>query len=111
MKNPSDPRCHPGIEAFRRLIHGRSTADETRDIVRHLLVGCPICLAVAEEARAGLKPEGAATYDDVFERLERRLEQGVTSLERERETAPELYSKLLAHEAVEGLIHVQSTRR
>ncbi|MDP9121533.1 MAG: tetratricopeptide repeat protein [Acidobacteriota bacterium] len=102
---------HPGSGAFHRLVHGLAPPEETREIVRHLLSGCAVCGKLADAARTSPQPAEGWSYDAVFERLEERLAEGVQTLQGERATARELYSELLGHEAVEGLVQVQSTRR
>lgn len=37
---------HPPMELLERFVRGAAGAEENRDIVRHLLAGCPRCLAV-----------------------------------------------------------------
>jgi tetratricopeptide (TPR) repeat protein len=104
--------AHPPSEAFGRLVRGEASVEETRAIVRHLLTGCASCGHKAEEAReAPASRPAAPSYDAVFERLEQKLAQGMESLVLERASARELYAELLAHQAVEGLSQVHSTRR
>lgn len=110
---PIDPE-HPPREAFDRLIRGEASPEETRSIVRHLLVGCPSCGRIAEQARrtpgSSPRPE-ALSYDAVFDRIESKLARGVEGFLAERTNAQELYAELLGHQAVEGLSQVHSTRR
>lgn len=110
---PIDPE-HPPREAFDRLIRGQASPEETRSIVRHLLVGCPSCARIAEQARrapvSSSRPE-ALSYDAVFDRLESKLARGVAGFLAEQTNARELYAELLGHQAVEGLSQVHSTRR
>jgi tetratricopeptide (TPR) repeat protein len=63
---------------------------------------------MAALARTNFKPQ-SNSYDDVFARLERKLAQGAGDLD--RPSNQELYAELLAHQAVEGLFQVHSTRR
>src|SRR5215212_6898607 len=110
---PIDPE-HPPREAFDRLIRGEASPEETRSIVRHLLVGCLACGRIAEQARrapvGSPRPE-ALSYDAVFDRIERKLSRGVVGFMAEQANAQELYAELLGHQAVEGLSQVHSTRR
>jgi tetratricopeptide (TPR) repeat protein len=103
---------HPERESFQRLVRGEATADETREVIRHLLVGCRPCGQYAEEARAlPSAPSLELSYDTVFDRLENKLaRQGLDGLV-ERSQARDLYVELLGHQAVEGLSQVHSTRR
>jgi tetratricopeptide (TPR) repeat protein len=100
---------HPRPAVFRRMVQGQASPEEARGIVRHLLAGCPSCGRLAEEARWPERREW--NYDAVFDRLQQRLDAGIERLKHERATAPELYAELLGHEAVAGLVQVQSTRR
>jgi len=103
---------HPEKESFRRLVRGEASADETREIIRHLLVGCRPCGQHAEEARA--LPSASSlelSYDTIFDRLENKLARHGLEVFAERSFAQELYAELLGHQAIEGLSQVHSTRR
>ena len=105
---------HPPREALERLVRSGTVSAETREIVRHLLAGCPRCGRMVEETRSrSLRtlPLEEQTYDAVFERLEGRLTRGVEGLGSGRPIPRSLYSELLEHQAVEGLFQVHSTRR
>jgi tetratricopeptide (TPR) repeat protein len=103
---------HPSPEVFHRLTRGSSPPEETRSAVRHLLAGCEHCGRMAQKARASREPqEPAQSYDEVFERIERKVSERLESFTRERETARHLYIELLDQEAVQGLTQVHSTRR
>ena len=103
---------HPSPEVFHRLTRGSSTPEETRGAVRHLLAGCDHCGRMAQKARSSREPQGPAqSYDEVFERIERKVSERLESFTRERETARHLYIELLDQEAVQGLTQVHSTRR
>ncbi len=109
----ADDTEHPESAAFSRLALGTASPEETRRIVRHLLRGCTSCSRRAEAARTPATPP-PSSYDEVFERLERRITAGLDRLENERQergTAHQLYAELLAHEAVQGLAQLHSTRR
>jgi hypothetical protein len=43
MKTPPSAQSHPARQQIERFVKGESTRAETRDVVRHLLVGCPKC--------------------------------------------------------------------
>jgi tetratricopeptide (TPR) repeat protein len=103
---------HPAAEVFERMTLGAATPEETRDAVRHLLTGCAACGRLAQSARRAPKePPPAIDYDQVFDRVERRMAEGLAQIEREREEARQLYAELLDQEAVQGLTQVHSTRR
>lgn len=36
-------QSHPAPQQIERFVKGEASRDETRDVVRHLLVGCPKC--------------------------------------------------------------------
>ena len=103
---------HPSPEVFHRLTRGCAAPEETRGAVRHLLAGCDHCGRMAQKARAAREPQGPAqSYDEVFERIERKVSERLESFTKERETARHLYIELLDQEAVQGLTQVHSTRR
>ena len=102
---------HPPQEAFRRLAGGLASPQETREVVRHLLAGCPQCGRMAERVREDARSRPPQSYDDVFNRLEQRLTQGAKALTPAPPGTEELYAELLDHQAVEGLFQVHSTRR
>ena len=39
-------RTHPGEQDLNRFMHGELRRPEAREVVRHLLAGCPQCVAV-----------------------------------------------------------------
>lgn len=39
--------CHPAQSQLERFLRGELTRAEARQVVRHLLTGCPSCVAVA----------------------------------------------------------------
>jgi hypothetical protein len=102
---------HPPPEAFERLARGTASPEESREMVRHLLRGCEACGQRSRAARNPRRADRALNYDDAFDRVERRLLEGLDKLESERETARRLYEELLEHEAVQGLMQIHSTRR
>jgi len=108
--SPELPAGHPDRELLRRLLQGTASADEARTVVRHLLQGCPSCAREIETARQ--PPSSPRSYDEAFERVQKRLTGGALEpLRREPLSSRALYAELLAHEAVEGLVQVHSTRR
>lgn len=102
---------HPQPEAFYRMTRGTAAPEESREIVRHLLLGCSTCAGRAEAARSAETPAGLEIYDEVFARLTRHVAAGAQRLQKEREEARPLYTELLQQEAVQGLSQVHSTRR
>jgi tetratricopeptide (TPR) repeat protein len=102
---------HPGPDCFRVFLQGRSEGDDARQIVRHLLAGCPECGRRLTTARDTAIAGKALSYDAVFDRLERRVTGTLERRQIEEKSAPELYEELFRHEAIEGLIQVHSTRR
>lgn len=104
------PEGHPSREILHRIAQGTASADEVRDAVRHLLQGCMSCSKEIEQARRTEKL-APASYDDAIQRLRRKIAEGGLEALREPESPRALYSELLAHEAVEGLAQVHSTRR
>ena len=111
-----DPARHPSLDAIRRLASGQAEAPEAREVVRHLLAGCDSCSRAARETQAGHPPE-LWSYDEVFERLKHRMASGAFDAAAQARAAAEpgaaheLYAEMLGHEAVDGLMQVQSTRR
>ena len=43
MKTSPKSQSHPGRRQIERFVKGECTRGETRDVVRHLLLGCPKC--------------------------------------------------------------------
>ena len=43
-------RHHPGEDLLSRFLNGETTRAETRDVVHHLLAGCPDCRAFTSAA-------------------------------------------------------------
>src|SRR5581483_6169828 len=48
-------RHHPGEDLLARFLSGETTRAETREVVRHLLAGCPDCRAFTSAAWRGLE--------------------------------------------------------
>lgn len=101
---------HPSAEDFRRLARGEASGEEVRRVVRHLVRGCAVCRAQAQQHVAPAAT-GEADYDDAIDRVARRLAtEGIAGLAR-RPAAESLHAELLGHRAVEGLSQVHGTRR
>ncbi|HYN20812.1 MAG TPA: UvrD-helicase domain-containing protein, partial [Thermoanaerobaculia bacterium] len=104
------PTGHPDRELLRRLLQGTATIAEARGAVRHLLQSCAACSREIEELRR--TPASPASYDEVLDRIQKKLARGgLQEVRREPPSCQELYAELLAHEAVEGLVQIHSTRR
>lgn len=101
---------HPAPDVFERMTRGTASPEETRDAVRHLLSACPYCVRQAQATRTP-PPKRVQSYDEVLDRLERKVAEGLVRIEKEREIARQLYVELLDQEAVQGLTQVHSTRR
>jgi predicted HD phosphohydrolase len=48
VKKTSEER-HPGLEQIKRFVRGEASPAENRELVRHLLHGCPECQKVVHE--------------------------------------------------------------
>jgi hypothetical protein len=72
---------HAKPDAFHKLLHGDSSPEEARQIVRHLLGGCGPCMKRSAKAQQAEGDPANWQYDDLFDRMERWLD-----LERPRET-------------------------
>ena len=102
---------HPALEVFDRMTRGVASPEETRGAVRHLLTACPSCCQLAADARSARSRNPRYDYDEIFDRLERKVTANLLLVEKEKETARQLYAELLDQEAVQGLTQVHSTRR
>jgi hypothetical protein len=60
---PSPERSHPRERELERFMHGELTRPEARQIVRHLLLGCPHCIQVTRRlwTLAGRTPPAVET--------------------------------------------------
>jgi len=74
---------HPSPELFFDFLDGRLSRRRNREVVRHLLDGCPVCSALPASRALGF--EYAAAFDAVEQDLEERRQ----ALARERAEAPE----------------------
>lgn len=43
MNTQAQTQTHPAPQQIERFVRGECTRNETRDVVRHLLLGCPKC--------------------------------------------------------------------
>jgi hypothetical protein len=75
---------HENTAAFRRMAHGDASPVEVRSIVRHLLGGCARCQRMADRVRRELTPSPDSNYDQVFDRVQRRVSRIVKPSARPR---------------------------
>jgi hypothetical protein len=73
MPTSSSPSPHPQPESFDRLVRGKASPEEAREIVRHMLAGCAGCAVAAEAARTRLAPRGETEYGAAFQRVGEKL--------------------------------------
>jgi hypothetical protein len=71
MNDPAE--IHPGPEAYRKLLLGKSSRGENRIMVRHLLAGCDACDQRMQEAHEAQGDPRFWSYDKAFASLERQL--------------------------------------
>lgn len=99
-----DPRL------FDRLLRGRASAEEVRELAWHLVEACPTCARVAEYEWA--ISEGAEDTSEVeaplaevspqgerisFDRIRNRLRASIEQIDRQKEAAPALLDELVRH--------------
>lgn len=102
----SDEREHPTRETLELFVNGRLSATEMQSISRHILEGCTACRAAAstmwqtgeppvlpEKLERPEKPDG---YDDVFDRVFRRIVEREAGVPREQAVARQLLEELKA---------------
>lgn len=67
---------HPGDDALLRFLLGKSSRDENRQIVRHLLTLYPVCTAALEKMwkEPPDQPISPAEYDPALDRFEKQLQ-------------------------------------
>lgn len=98
---------HPHREALERFLLSDLPAVEMRDVLRHLLSGCPTCLEITAGCWGFDKPDHAGTvesdlelgaeYDQVLDRVFARIESYEAALARDRARARELFEELSRH--------------
>jgi len=104
------PSAHPDRGQLRHLLQGTVVREEARAAIRHLLQGCVACAREIERMKQ--RPSSPDSYDEAFNRIHSRIAKGGLEALRHEPLSPQrLYAELLAHEAVEGLVQVHSTRR
>lgn len=104
---------HPTREALELFVNGRLPAMEMQDVSRHILAGCDECRDVAASmwqtgeapgdrpvtALLPEKPEAVEksdSYDEVFDRVFRRIKERDAGAPREQATARQLLDELMA---------------
>src|SRR5436305_8073811 len=93
---------HPSREHLSQLTHGRLSRRRARNIVRHLLAGCPDCRRIAAEslpadllaALSSGADRADRDYSAAFAAAEELVARRRASLERERAEAPELLREI-----------------
>ncbi|HXU45450.1 MAG TPA: hypothetical protein VN783_07985 [Thermoanaerobaculia bacterium] len=98
---------HPSREVLERFLLAQLPASEGSRVLRHLLAGCPGCQETAGEMwqhapgaqrqPAVLDAELELRYDEVLDRVFKRVEIAERSIARERATARELLATLEKH--------------
>lgn len=85
---------HPGDDALLRFLLGKTSRDENRQIVRHLLTRCPVCAAALEKMwkEPPGQPISPAKYDPALDRFEVQLRAWWTT--HPKSSQPNLLSKL-----------------
>jgi hypothetical protein len=68
---------HEKAATFRRMAHGEASPAEVRQIVRHLLGGCARCQKAADRVRRDLGYRPDWNYDQVFDRVQRRVSRAL----------------------------------
>lgn len=99
-----DPRL------FDRLLRGRATSEEVRELAWHLVEACPECARVADHewaisedselaAETELTLPEALTSDESisFDRIRRRIQSSIAHIHRQKEEAPALLEELSRH--------------
>ncbi len=74
---------HSSPELFFDFLDGRLSRRRNREVVRHLLDGCPVCSALPASRTLGFE------YAAAFDAVEQDLEERQQALARERAEAPE----------------------
>lgn len=87
------PELHPGMDLLEQFIRGELDAGASRGVVRHLVTGCPLCLATTRRLWSQAPPQEG--YDAAFARLLDRYGATLERLAAEREAAPGLLDELL----------------
>ncbi len=97
---------HPSREVLERFLLAQLPASESRRVLRHLLSGCLECQREAGAAWKNTQPSTTslpidpaldARYDEVLDRVFRRVERVEQQLARERAQAQELLAQLEPH--------------
>jgi tetratricopeptide (TPR) repeat protein len=113
---------HPSREILERFLLAQLPASETRRVLRHLLAGCSRCQEAASrlwelssEVEAQTLPRAAssldAAYDEVLDRVFKRVEAKEVALERERAQASVVCGELLRHPPMRQHLLVNNSAR
>lgn len=102
-------------EAIERFLRAELSREETREIVRHLLARCPLCIAAVDaEVRRDDLASGAAgpgPYDEVFDRILSETEETGMRLAREKLRAGGQWAALEGHPQARRLVMIHNDRR
>ncbi|MFP5288033.1 MAG: hypothetical protein ACLGI9_20015, partial [Thermoanaerobaculia bacterium] len=108
-------------ETIERFMEAELSREETREIVRHLLARCRICLAaVGAAARreeltpgrvSGAEPAAPGLYDEVFDKVLSGTEETRMRLSRERLRAGGQWSALEGQPQARRLVMIHNDRR
>ncbi len=102
-------RRHLDPKLFDRLLRGKASAEEMRELAWHLLDVCPDCSGAEEEWRVDdgatttldktveMIPSGCGHEEVSLERVRTRLEGSMAALFRQKDEAPASLEELLAH--------------
>jgi tetratricopeptide (TPR) repeat protein len=111
------PEDHPDPRTLERFMQSALPAAESRGVVRHLLTGCPECVAVTRRlwnlasGRSSPSPFAGASYNDAIARAlgaSRRREEEIAA---ERAAAPGLLASLLGQPPEKRLALVRRDER
>jgi tetratricopeptide (TPR) repeat protein len=86
---------HPDPNLLERFMRSELQGQPRRTIVRHLLTGCPQCVAVTRRLWSFGEDSSVPGYSRLFERLIRSRAESERRLAEERREAPRLVDQLL----------------
>lgn len=97
---------HLSPELFDKLLRGKASPEEMRELAWHLLDACPDCSGVAEDWQVGAGHEGesyelleppAISGEISLDRVRARLDGSMNTLFRQKDEAPASLEELLSH--------------
>jgi tetratricopeptide (TPR) repeat protein len=107
-------------ETIERFMEAELSREETREIVRHLLARCRVCLAAVGAAarrndlmsgREGGPAAAPGVYDEIFDRILDGTEETKLRLARERLRAGGQWAALEGHPQARRLVMIHNDRR